>query len=56
MFRRQNSNKQSAKNQNTRPKDINIRKEAEEEDHNIMASGDNLINNILNTGNANAVN
>ncbi len=56
MFRRQNSDKQSAKNQNTVPKDINTRKEAEtEEQISANASGDNLINNILNTGNENAV-
>ena len=54
MLRRLNSNQQSAKNQNTKP-NSSTRKEAEAEEQINNSSGDNLINNILNTGNANAV-
>ena len=54
MLRRLNSNQQSAKNQNTKP-NSSTRKEAEAEEQINNSSGDNLINNILNTGNENAV-
>ena len=55
MYQRQNPGNKTAQNQNNQPVDINTRKEMEAENQaENGAPGDNIINNIINTGNANA--
>ena len=55
MYQRQNPDNKTAQNQNNQPIDINTRQEIEAENQaENGVSGSNIINNIINTGNANA--